>query len=461
MEESTKLKTELNDRKMRFGTESIPKLLVSLAVPAIIANLVNALYNIVDQIFIGQKIGFLGNAATNVAFPLTTICLAIGLMTGVGAATNFNLELGRKRPKRAKSVAGTAVTMLLLGGIILCILINIFLKPMLTAFGATNQIFDYAIEYTRITSLGIPFLLFSIGVNPLVRADGNAKYSMIAIVIGAILNTILDPLFMFVYNWGIAGAAWATVISQIVSATLLLIYFPRFKSVKFSLNDFIPQLHYLKRIISLGFASFIYQFSNMIVLVTTNNLLKIYGKNSIYGSDIPIAVFGIVMKINVIFIAIVLGLVQGAQPIFGFNYGAKNYHRVRETMRLLLKVTFSIATILFIIFQVFPKQIISLFGEGDKLYFEFATKYMRIFLAFISLNSIQISIATFFPSIGKAIKGATVSLTKQLIVLFPLLLTLPRFFGVEGVIYATPLTDLIAFTVAIIFLINEFKYMPK
>ena len=199
----------------------------------------------------------------------------------------------------------------------------------------------------------------------------------------------------------------------------------------------------------------------MIVLVTTNNLLKIYGKNSIYGSDIPIAVFGIVMKINVIFIAIVLGLVQGAQPIFGFNYGAKNYHRVRETMRLLLKVTFSIATILFIIFQVFPKQIISLFGEGDKLYFEFATKYMRIFLALISLNSIQISTATFFPAIGKAIKGAIVSLTKQLIVLFPLLLTLPRFFGVEGVIYATPLTDLIAFTVAIIFLINEFKHMPK
>ena len=375
---------------------------------------------------------------------------------GIGGASNFNLELGKGYPEKSKHTAGTAASTLIIIGIILCISVRIFLEPLMISFGATDKILEYSMEYTGITSYGIPFLLFSIGVNPLVRADGNAKYSMIAIVTGAILNTILDPLFMFVYNWGIAGAAWATVISQVVSASLLLIYFPRFKSVKFSLNDFIPQLHYLKRIISLGFASFIYQFSNMIVLVTTNNLLKIYGKNSIYGSDIPIAVFGIVMKINVIFIAIVLGLVQGAQPIFGFNYD-----RVRETMRLLLKVTFSIATILFIIFQVFPKQIISLFGEGDKLYFEFATKYMRIFLAFISLNSIQISIATFFPSIGKAIKGAIVSLTKQLIVLFPLLLTLPRFFGVEGVIYATPLTDLIAFTVAIIFLINEFKYMPK
>ena len=444
-----------------LGYKPVGKLLKSLAIPAIIANLVNALYNVVDQIFIGQGIGYLGNAATNIAFPITTMCLAIGLTLGIGGASNFNLELGKGYPEKSKHTAGTAASTLIIIGIILCITVRIFLEPLMIGFGATDKILEYSMEYTGITSYGIPFLLFSIGVNPLVRADGNAKYSMIAIVTGAILNTILDPLFMFVYNWGIAGAAWATVISQIVSALLLLIYFPKFKSVKFSLNDFIPQLHYLKRIISLGFASFIYQFSNMIVLVTTNNLLKIYGKNSIYGSDIPIAVFGIVMKINVIFIAIVLGLVQGAQPIFGFNYGAKNYHRVRETMKLLLKVTFSIATILFIIFQVFPKQIISLFGEGDKLYFEFAIKYMRIFLAFISLNSIQVSIATFFPSIGKAIKGAIVSLTKQLIVLFPLLLTLPKFFGVEGVIYATPLTDLIAFTVAVIFLINEFKHMPK
>ena len=444
-----------------LGYKPIGKLLKSLAIPAIIANLVNAFYNVVDQIFIGQGIGYLGNAATNIAFPITTMCLAIGLTLGIGGASNFSLELGKGFPEKSKHTAGTAASTLIIIGIILCIVVRIFLEPLMIGFGATDKILEYSVEYTGITSFGIPFLLFSIGVNPLVRADGNAKYSMIAIVTGAVLNIILDPLFMFVYNWGIAGAAWATVISQVVSALLLLIYFPRFKSVKFSLNDFIPQLHYLKRIISLGFASFIYQFSNMIVLVTTNNLLKIYGKNSIYGSDIPIAVFGIVMKINVIFIAIVLGLVQGAQPIFGFNYGAKNYYRVRETMKLLLKVTFSVATILFIIFQVFPKQIISLFGEGDKLYFEFATKYMRIFLALISLNSIQISTATFFPAIGKAIKGAIVSLTKQLIVLFPLLLTLPRFFGVEGVIYATPLTDLIAFTVAIIFLINEFKHMPK
>ena len=386
MEESIKIKNSLVDnKKMRFGTESIPKLLVSLAVPAIIANLVNALYNIVDQIFIGQKIGFLGNAATNVAFPLTTICLAIGLMTGVGAATNFNLELGRKRPKRAKSVAGTAVTMLLLGGIILCILINIFLKPMLTAFGATNQIFDYAIEYTRITSLGIPFLLFSIGANPLVRADGNAFYSMLAIVVGSLVNTILDPLFMFGFDMGMDGAAWATVIGQFVSAVMLALYFFRFKSVKFELRDFKIRIREIGILFALGTSPFIFQCSALVIQIVTNNLLKIYGAKSIYGSEIPIAVAGIVMKINVIFIAIVLGLTQGAQPIAGFNYGAKKFKRVREILNLTLKVAFVISLVAFAIFQFFPVQIISIFGSGSELYFKYGTKYMRIFLFFIFL----------------------------------------------------------------------------
>ena len=260
-----------------LGYKKISKLLRSLAIPAIIANLVNALYNVVDQIFIGQGIGYLGNAATNIAFPITTICLAIGLTLGIGGASNFNLELGRGNPEKSKHTAGTAASTLIIIGIILCITIRIFLEPLMISFGATDKILQYSMEYTGITSYGIPFLLFSIGVNPLVRADGNARYSMMSIITGAVLNTILDPLFMFVFHWGIAGAAWATVISQVVSASLLLIYFPRFKSVKFSLNDFIPQIHYLKRIISLGFASFIYQFSNMIVLITTNNLLKLYG----------------------------------------------------------------------------------------------------------------------------------------------------------------------------------------
>ena len=462
MEESIKIKNSLEDnKKMRFGTESIPKLLVSLAVPAIIANLVNALYNIVDQIFIGQKIGFLGNAATNVAFPLTTICLAIGLMTGVGAATNFNLELGRKRPKRAKSVAGTAVTMLLLGGIILCILINIFLKPMLTAFGATNQIFDYAIEYTQITSLGIPFLLFSIGANPLVRADGNAFYSMLAIVVGSLVNTILDPLFMFGFDMGMDGAAWATVIGQFVSAVMLALYFFRFKSVKFELKDFKIRIREIGILFALGTSPFIFQCSALIIQIVTNNLLKIYGAKSIYGSEIPIAVAGIVMKINVIFIAIVLGLTQGAQPIAGYNYGARKYTRVREILNLTLKAAFVISIVAFAIFQIFPVQIISVFGSGSELYFKYGTKYMKVFLFFIFLNGIQAAITLFLTSIGRAFQGAVLSLVRQIISLLPLLIILPYFMGVDGIMFAFPLADLVAFIVSVIVLRREMKRIPK
>ena len=462
MEESIKIKNSLVDnKKMRFGTESIPKLLVSLAVPAIIANLVNALYNIVDQIFIGQKIGFLGNAATNVAFPLTTICLAIGLMTGVGAATNFNLELGRKRPKRAKSVAGTAVTMLLLGGIILCILINIFLKPMLTAFGATNQIFDYAIEYTRITSLGIPFLLFSIGANPLVRADGNAFYSMLAIVVGSLVNTILDPLFMFGFDMGMDGAAWATVIGQFVSAVMLALYFFRFKSVKFELRDFKIRIREIGILFALGTSPFIFQCSALVIQIVTNNLLKVYGAKSIYGSEIPIAVAGIVMKINVIFIAIVLGLTQGAQPIAGYNYGARKYTRVREILNLTLKAAFVISIVAFAIFQIFPVQIISVFGSGSELYFKYGTKYMRVFLFFIFLNGIQGAITLFLTSIGRAFQGAVLSLVRQIISLLPLLIILPYFMGVDGIMFAFPIADLVAFIVSVIILKKEMKRIPK
>ncbi|RRD39141.1 MATE family efflux transporter [Leptotrichia sp. OH3620_COT-345] len=444
-----------------LGCKPVTQLLRTLAIPAVVANLVNALYNIVDQIFIGQGVGYLGNAATNIAFPIVTICLAIGLMIGIGSASNFNLELGRGNPDKAKYTAGTAAGSLMIIGILFCIFILTFLKPMMISFGATEKILDYAMKYTGITSFGVPFLIFSIGMNPLVRADRSPKYSMIAIIAGAVLNTVLDPIFMFVFNMGIAGAAWATVLSQIVSAILLFLYFPRFKSIKLELKDLIPRFNIIRTIISLGISSFIFQFSTMLVQITTNNLLKIYGSQSIYGSDIPIAVAGIVAKINIIFIAAVIGIVQGAQPIFGYNYGAKNYKRVRETMRTLLTVIVIMSFIIFIIFQSFPVQIISLFGSGSKLYFKFGIKYMRVFLLFIFINGVQISAGTFFPAIGKPAKGVIISFTKQIAILLPLLFLLPRFIGVEGIIYATPITDFISFIIAVFFLINEFKNMPK
>lgn len=446
-----------------LGTRPLGPLLFSLAVPAIIANVVNALYNIVDQIFIGQGVGRLGNAATSVAFPLTTICMAIGLMVGLGSASGFNLELGAKNEEKAKKIAGTAATVLILCGVIICIFVRIFLRPLLQMFGATGNTLPYAMEYAGITSFGIPFLLFSTGINPLVRADRSAKYSMAAIVIGAVLNTILDPIFIFWFHWGIAGAAWATVISQILSACILAAYFPRFKSVHFSFKDFIPNVSEIILICKLGFNSFIFQFSNLIVQITLNNILRIYGEQSIYGADTPIAVAGIVMKINVIFISLIIGLINGAQPICSYNYGAQKYSRVRQTVKLFMTAAVIISVLSWLAFEVFPRPILSLFGSGgdDPLYFEFAIPFMRTYLFCVFLNGVQICSATFFPSIGKAAKGAILSFSKQIIFLIPLLLLFPRFLGIEGVAYAQPVTDLLAFILSVIFLVDEFRKMPR
>lgn len=446
-----------------LGTKPLGPLLFSLAVPAIIANVVNALYNIVDQIFIGQGVGRLGNAATSIAFPLTTVCMAIGLMVGLGSASGFNLELGRGNEEKAKRISGSAVGILVLCGIVICILVRIFLEPLLVLFGATENTLSYAMEYAGITSFGIPFLLFSTGTNPLVRADRSSKYSMAAIVIGAVLNTILDPVFIFCFHWGIAGAAWATVISQILSAVILAFYFPRFKSVHFSARDFLPRGSEIVLICKLGFNSFIFQFSNLIVQITLNNVLRIYGEQSAYGADTPIAVAGIVMKINVIFISLIIGLINGAQPICSYNYGAEKYGRVRQTVKLFMTAAVIISVLAWLAFQLFPRPILSLFGSGadDPLYFEFAIRFMRTYLFCVFLNGVQICSATFFPSIGKAAKGAILSFSKQIVFLIPLLLVFPMVLGVEGVAYAQPVTDLLAFLLAMIFLVNEFRKMPK
>lgn len=458
-----KIMTEEKKTENPLGTKPLGRLLFSMAIPAIIANVFNALYNVVDQIFIGQGVGLLGNAATSIAFPLTTICSAIGLMTGLGSASGFNLQLGRKNEEKAKRIAGSAVGFLVICGIIICIGIRMFLEPMLVAFGATENILPLAKEYTGITSLGIPFLLFSTGINPLVRADRSPKYSMAAIVIGAVLNTILDPIFIFVFDWGIAGAAWATVISQIVSALILVAYFFRFKSVHFVLTDFIPRIKDIIDICRLGFSSFVFQFSNLLVQVTMNNMLRIYGEQSIYGADTAIAASGIVIKINVIFVALIIGLINGAQPICSYNYGAKKYSRVRKTVRLFLTTAVIISAIMWVCFEVFPRPIISVFGNGGEnaLYYEYAARYMRTFLFFVFLNGVQICTSTFFPSIGKAGKGAILSFSKQIIFLIPLLLILPRFFGLEGIMYAQPITDLLSFLLAVTFMIDEFRRMPK
>ena len=445
-----------------LGTRPVGKLLLSLAVPGIIANVVNALYNIVDQIFIGQGVGELGNAATTVAFPLTTICMAIGLMAGIGSASGFNLELGRKQPEKARQIAGAAAGFLVVSGVIICALVIIFLRPMLRLFGATGNIMPYAMQYAGITAFGIPFLLFSTGTNPLVRADGSPRYSMVAIIVGALLNTILDPIFIFRCGWGVAGAAWATVISQVISAVILAAYFPRFKSVKFAPSDYIPRPKVVFKICKLGLNSFVFQTSNLLVQITSNNMLRIYGASSVYGADTAIAIAGIVSKIQVIYISLVIGLINGSQPICSYNYGAKRYTRVRRTMRLLIRSEAIVAVFFWLVFELFPAPIISIFGgSGSDTYMQFGIRYMRGYFCLLFLAFVQPIGGTFFPAIGKAAKGAILSFTRSIVFLIPLLILLPRFFGVDGIMFAQPATDLLSAIMAAAFLIVEFRNMPK
>lgn len=444
-----------------LGYKSIPSLLRSFAIPSIIATLVSSLYNIVDQVFIGQGVGYLGNSATNVSYPLTTICLALSLLIGIGSASRFSLCLGAGEQKEAEKVVGNSICMMLLSGILYAVLIEIFLYPMLTAFGATAENISYAATYSRIIALGMPFQIVTTGMSSLIRADGSPKYSMTCMLIGAILNTILDPIFIFLFDLGVAGAAWATIIGQFFSFLAAIAYIRRFKSVRLEQKDLRLSVKESLQTASLGMSNSLNQVAITLVQIVMNNSLTYYGAMTIYGEDIPLASCGIVMKTNAILLSFFIGLSQGSQPIIGFNYGAKQYPRVRKTYQLAITCSFVISTIGFILFQFFPYQIISLFGKGDALYFEFAIHFMRTFLFMVIVNGVQLISSNFFAAIGKPVKGLLLSMTRQVFFLIPLILILPLFFGIDGVLYAGPIADGVAFLVSVILVSLEMKKMKS
>ena len=444
-----------------LGTAPVGSLIAKFAIPAIISMLVSAMYNIVDQVFIGQGVGMLGNAATNVAFPVTTIATSLALLLGIGGASNYNLEMGAGQEKKASGIAGTALSSLVISGVILVAIVLVFLKPLLILFGATTDVMPYAVDYTGITALGLPFYILSVGGNHVVRADRSPTYSMTCVMTGAIINTILDPLFIFGFGWGIKGAAWATVIGQIVSGVLVIVYFCKFRKMYLTGAMLKPKLSYLKAIVSLGMASCINQIAMAVVQIVLNNILRYYGGNSVYGSDIPIACVGVISKVNMVFMAICIGISQGSQPIWGFNYGAQKYDRVRQTYRYSATACTIIAVIFFLCFQLFPHQIVGMFGEGSDLYFKFAENYLRIFMLLTFANGIQPMSAGFFTSIGKAGLGIIMSLTRQVIFLLPLVVIFPIFMGIDGVMYAGPIADTAAFILAVVFARRELGKMKK
>lgn len=447
--------------KNPLGEEKIGKLLRSYAVPSIISMLVGALYNIVDQFFIGRSVGMLGNAATNVAFPLSTLCTAAALLFGVGGAATFSLKLGAKKEKEAAEAVGNAVTLLCAVGVLISVVVLIFLRPLMRAFGATDDVLSLALTYTGITAYGFPFLIFTTGGTALVRADGSPRYSMVCTLTGAVLNTVLDPILIFKFQMGMAGAAAATVVGQVVSAIMVAAYLFRFKSVRLLKGHFALHLQTALKIASLGTSHCFNQLAMMVVQIVLNNTMTYYGARSVYGSEIPLACAGIISKVTMIFFSFVIGISQGLQPIAGYNYGAENYARVRKVMRLALSFGTGIAVLFYVVFQVFPRQIIGLFGTGDEVYFAFAERYIRVFLMALFLDAIQPISSNFFTSIGKAKKGILLSLTRQVIFLLPLLLVLPIFFGLDGAMYAGPLADTVAAALSGVMVVKEFRNMRK
>ena len=434
-----KMEATMEKRENPLRTQPINKLLLQFAVPSMVAMIVSALYNMVDQFFIGRYVGELGNAATNIAFPLSTICTAIALLCGIGGASAFNLAMGAGKKDEAGYYMGNAITTMVGAGVVLCIIVQIFLTPILTLFGAPVKVLPFAQEYAGIT------------------ADGSPRMTMICNMTGAIINTVLDYMFVAVMDWGMKGAAWATVIGQVVAAILVFGYFTRCKTVKLTIRHLMLRARFIGKVLSLGMAPCTNQLAMMVVQIVLNNSLKYYGGLSSFGESIPIACVGIISKVSMVVFSFVIGISQGLQPIVSFNYGAENYGRVKKAYKMAIGASFVISIIAFFVFQVFPRQIISLFGEGSEEYYNFAVRYFRVYMFFICITFIQPITSNFFTAIGKPIKGVFLSLTRQILFLLPLIIIMPRIFGLDGILYAGPIADFLSVTTAVVMILLELR----
>ncbi len=445
-----------------LGTERVGGLMIKFAIPSIIAMVIASIYNIVDQLFIGHAVGTLGNAATNVVFPLTTSSVALALLFGVGGAASFNLALGRGDEDKAGWYVGNALVLLTGSGLLLCIVAQVFMTPLLHAFGTPDNVFPYAVEYLRITAIGFPFLILTSGGGHLMRADGSPQMTMFCSIIGAVINTGLDALFVLVFGWGMTGAALATIIGQIISAIIVVYYMcRRFKTVPLKRKHLRLHTADAKMIMTIGTAPCFNQICMMVVQIVMNNQLTTYGALSVYGEAIPLACAGIIMKVYAIFLSVIIGLGQGAQPIQSFNYGAKQYKRVREAYWVALLLGFAISFVSFIVFRLFPQQILEWFGSNTPEYFEFGVLFFHIFMFFTWLNFLQPVTSSFFTAIGKPKWGVFLSLTRQLFYIVPLLILLPMRWGMMGLLYSAPVADVLSAITASVLIVVEMRRMKK
>ena len=444
-----------------LGYEKIGKLIKKFSIPCIISLLVNSLYNIVDQIFIGWGVGYIGNGATNVVFPITMLCLAFALMFGDGSSAYLSLKLGEKNKKEASKGVLNGILISVIVAVLLCAIIIGFLPQILNLFGCTEALRNDAMGYGFFVALGLPFMMIGTTLNSIIRADGSPKYSMASMVTGAILNIILDPIFIFVFKMGVEGAAIATTISQFVTFAMNVAYLRRLKTIKISKKDIRLKPSVVLKVSMLGISSFITQMSIVLVIAFENNLLGKYGAESEFGSEIPITVLGIVMKISQILNSIIIGIAVGAQPILGYNYGAHNYDRVRKALKYVLGLSLIVSTIAFLLFQLIPDKLILIFGSGNELYIEFACYAFRTYLMLCICNGIQIPAGIFFQAIGKGVKSAVISLSRQILFLIPAMVIFGATFGIHGILYAGPLADGLAFVVASVLLILQVRKLKN
>lgn len=444
-----------------LGKEKIGKLMLKFSIPAIISMLVNSLYNIVDQIFIGRGVGYLGNGATNVVFPLVILGLGFSLMIGDGTSAYLSLKLGEKKEKEAAKGVANGLMISIIISLFLAISSFIFLPQLLNLFGCTDNLREYALSYGYIIVLGLPFAIIGTSLNGIIRADGSPKYAMTSMVSGAILNIILDPIFIFVFHKGVEGAAIATILSQMLTFILNILYVRKFKSISFTRDIIKFDAKVIGKLASLGISSFITEISFVILMSVQNNLFGKYGAVSKYGAEIPITVFGIVMKISQILSSIIIGLAVGSQPIIGYNYGAEKFDRVKQALKNVLVSSVIVSTFALILFQTIPDKLILIFGSGDENYMEFACLAFRIYLLLSICNGVQIPSGVFFQAIGKSVKSAGVSLSRQILFLIPAFVILGGTFGVVGMLYAGPVADGLAFIVSSTLLIFEVKNLNK
>lgn len=449
---------ETNEKKGNpLGYEPIGSLLTRFALPAIISMLVNAVYNIVDQIFIGQGIGYLGNAATTIAFPIVTIILAFSTLLGAGGSAYAAIKLGERREEQAEKTLGSVFTLTLVAGVLILILGFIFMKPMLWVFGARENTFEYARQYTSVLLIGVPFNMLSVVLSNMARTDGNPSLSMYAMLVGAVLNTILDPIYIFIFHWGVTGAAVATITSQIISAAFLFHYFMRKGTMRIKVVNLRPDKEICSRVFALGVSSGITQMASTILQVAMNNSLVFYGNLTDVTGDAALSAMGIVNKISMILLSVCIGIGIGSQPILGFNKGAKKLHRVRKTYISAIGMATMVSVIGWVACQMFPEQILSLFGTQDANFTAFAVRCLKVYMLGIFTAGFQVVSTSYFQSTGQPMKASILSMLRQLILLIPLILILPLFFGLDGILYAGPVADFASAAIVSLFAFHELK----